>query len=45
MEYHAPAIGGDTQCDRADDYSYVWAYRGEKAAIVMAARLLLGVEI
>jgi hypothetical protein len=44
MEYHAPAIGGDTGRTRSDDESIVWAFRGESNAIRQAARLLLGAD-
>jgi hypothetical protein len=44
MEYHAPAIGGDTGRTRSDDESIVWAFRGDANAIRQAARLLLGAD-
>lgn len=45
MEYHAPAIGGDSGLTRSDDVSYVWAYRGERGKVAHAAKLLLGIDI
>jgi hypothetical protein len=45
MEYHAPAIGGDSGRDHSEDISVVWAYRGPEDKIRRAARLLLGAEL
>jgi hypothetical protein len=45
MEYHAPAIGGDSGRDHSDDISVVWAYRGQEDAIRRAAQLLLGADL
>ena len=42
LEYHAPAIGGNTGHRRSDDVSVVWAFRGSEQAIQRAANLLLG---
>ncbi len=45
MEYHAPAIGGDTGLRHMEDRSQLWAYRGSRADIVKIARALLSNEI
>ncbi len=42
LEYHAPAIGGQTGLARCDDASQVWAFRGYPEQIHALARLLLG---
>ncbi len=42
LEYHAPAIGGNTGHLRSDDVSVVWAFRGPEQAIQQAANLILG---
>ena len=42
LEYHAPAIGGDTGRDRCEDVSSVWAFRGGEEAIREIARRLIG---
>ncbi len=44
LEYHIPAIGGDTGCTRCDDAAQVWAFRGSKKAIAAAGKTLLGTE-
>ncbi|MBM4041572.1 MAG: hypothetical protein FJ290_23985 [Planctomycetes bacterium] len=42
LEYHVPAIGGQTGLTRCDDASQVWAFRGEPEHLVALSRLLLG---
>jgi len=42
LEYHAPAVGGDTGQARSDDVSVVWAFRGTETTIRAVAGLLLG---
>ena len=42
LEYHAPAIGGDTGLVAARECSQVWAYRGTEKAIRRVAERLLG---
>jgi uncharacterized protein DUF6786 len=44
VEYHTPAIGGDTGLDRYSDVSQLWAYTGPSTAINHIAEHLLGVE-
>ena len=41
LEYHIPAIGGDTGCTHSNDTAQVWAFRGPKARIVQIARTLV----
>jgi hypothetical protein len=45
MEYHVPAIGGETGLRQIEDRSQLWAYRGSKADIEKIARYLLSKEI
>ncbi|HLX82289.1 MAG TPA: DUF6786 family protein [Terriglobales bacterium] len=45
MEYHVPAIGGDTGLHQTEDRSQLWAFRGEKKDIQKIARALLSNEI
>ena len=45
LEYHVPAIGGESGMLRCDDISRVWGYRGPREAIAAAAYELLGVEL
>lgn len=45
LEYHIPAIGGDTGVLRCDDAAQIWAFRGPEETIKMAARCLLSPEI
>ena len=45
MEYHVPAIGGDTGLDQTEDRSQLWAFRGSKEDIQKIARALLSNEI
>ncbi len=45
LEYHVPAIGPGTGCDRSDDVSQVWAFRGNEMSMQSLARLLLSPEI
>jgi len=44
LEYHIPAIGGDSGRVRCDDAAQVWAFRGAKEAIDAVAQTLLGPE-
>lgn len=45
MEYHVPAIGGDTGLRQIEDRSQLWAFRGSKDDIEKIARYLLSKEI
>jgi len=45
LEYHVPAIGGNTGLVRCEDVSEVWAFEGRFSAIRGAARLLLGASL
>jgi uncharacterized protein DUF6786 len=45
MEYHVPAIGGDTGLRYIEDRSQLWAFRGSRADIENIARALLSNEI
>jgi hypothetical protein len=45
MEYHVPAIGGDTGRDHIEDRSQLWAFRGSQEDIGKIARSLLSNEI
>jgi hypothetical protein len=42
LEYHVPAIGGDTGRIQCEDVSQVWAFRGTHIAIADVSRRLLG---
>lgn len=44
LEYHIPAIGGQTGRTRCDDAAQVWAFRGPKDAIAAVTKTLLGPE-
>jgi hypothetical protein len=44
LEYHTPAIGGNTGLDRYTDVSQLWAYTGPPADIERIAERLLGAE-
>jgi hypothetical protein len=44
LEYHIPAIGGDTGATRCDDAAQVWAFRGTKAKIGAICKVLLTPE-
>lgn len=43
LEYHAPAIGTDTDRTEGEDISQVWAYRGQDNIINDIAEQLLGI--
>ena len=45
LEYHVPAIGGNTARRRCDDASQIWAFRGPERQMRAVAAMLLGVEI
>ncbi len=45
MEYHAPAIGGDTGLHYMEDRSQLWAFRGSREEIMRIAGALLSEEI
>jgi hypothetical protein len=45
LEYHIPAIGGDTGRTRCDDAAQVWAFRGSKESIATVIKTLLGAEV
>jgi hypothetical protein len=45
MEYHVPAIGGDTGLRYIEDRSQLWAFRGPRAEIEKIAGTLLSEEI
>ncbi|HYI97675.1 MAG TPA: hypothetical protein VEX68_29315 [Bryobacteraceae bacterium] len=41
LEYHVPAIGGETGLDYCEDVSQIWAFRGPTLRVHQAARMLL----
>jgi hypothetical protein len=41
LEYHVPAIGGDTGVTSREDVSQVWAFRGPQKQIQMIAQFLV----
>ena len=41
LEYHIPAIGGDTGTTRCDDTTQIWAFRGNKTKIDLITKTLL----
>lgn len=41
LEYHIPAIGGDTGATQCNDAAQVWAFRGSKQEIGAIAKILL----
>jgi hypothetical protein len=45
MEYHVPAIGGDTGLRYIEDRSQLWAFRGSRRDIETIARALLSNDI
>ena len=45
MEYHVPAIGGETGLRQVEDRSQLWAFRGSREDIGKIARALLSDEI
>jgi hypothetical protein len=45
MEYHVPAIGGDTGLHFIEDRSQLWAFRGSTGDVDKIARALLSNEI
>jgi hypothetical protein len=45
MEYHVPAIGGDSGLQHVEDRSQLWAFRGSREDIVKIGRALLSDEI
>lgn len=45
LEYHVPAIGGDTGLTRCEDIAQIWAYRGTRAQIRVIAEKLLGILV
>ncbi|MCX7428659.1 MAG: hypothetical protein NTW96_23915 [Planctomycetia bacterium] len=45
LEYHVPAIGGDTGRRRCDDATQVWAFRGSERRMRAVAAMLLGATI
>lgn len=45
MEYHVPAIGGETGLRHTEDRSQLWAFRGSREDIYKIARALLSNEI
>ncbi|MCU1305082.1 MAG: hypothetical protein JWQ87_5366 [Candidatus Sulfotelmatobacter sp.] len=45
MEYHVPAIGGDTGLRYVEDRSQLWAFRGSKEDVEKIARTLLSAQI
>ncbi len=42
LEYHIPAIGQGTGRARCQDEAQVWAFRGPRAQVLRAGRLLIG---
>jgi hypothetical protein len=45
MEYHVPAIGGNTGLHHVEDRSQFWAFRGSREDVEKIARVLLSNEI
>ena len=45
LEYHAPAIGGETGYTCCRDESLLWAYRGDKETILEIAEKLLSSDL
>lgn len=45
LEYHIPAIGGNSGLGRCDDEAQVWAFRGPTEKITTVARCLLSPEV
>jgi hypothetical protein len=45
MEYHVPAIGGNTGLNHIEDRSQLWAFRGSREDILKISRALLSNEI
>jgi hypothetical protein len=45
MEYHVPAIGGETGLNQIDDRSQLWAFRGSREDITKISKTLLSNEI
>ncbi|MEP6645080.1 MAG: DUF6786 family protein [Acidobacteriaceae bacterium] len=45
MEYHVPAIGGETGLRQIEDCSQLWAFRGSREDVGRIARTLLSNEI
>jgi hypothetical protein len=45
MEYHVPAIGGDTGLSHIEDRSQLWAFRGSREDMIQIAQALLSNEI
>ncbi len=44
LEYHIPAIGGDTRRTRCADAAQVWAFRGAPESVRRVLRTLLGAD-
>jgi hypothetical protein len=44
LEYHVPAIGGETGKIYSEDHSQLWAFRGSESSIKSIARRLLSAE-
>jgi len=42
LEYHVPAIGGNTGRSRSEDVSSVWAFRGNPVQVASISKFLLG---
>ena len=45
LEYHVPAVGGDTGRDACVDFSQVWAFEGSREHIRAIADALLGQDL
>jgi hypothetical protein len=45
MEYHVPAVGGNSGRQQVEDRSQLWAFRGSRENIVKIAQTLLSNEI
>jgi hypothetical protein len=45
MEYHVPAIGGETGLSHIEDQSQLWAFRGAREDMIKIAQALLSNEI
>jgi hypothetical protein len=44
LEYHSPSIGGSKGAFSAKDESQIWAFRGDNAAILEIAQILVGLN-
>ncbi len=45
LEYHIPAVGGASGPRQCEDTTQIWAFRGNREAIIRVAHCLLSPEI